>query len=144
MTSAKDIALAARAQALRDEKSRAFKEAAARAAEEARKAEQHRLTAEAAIEKLSEWFPDVEWTWFMGGDYDYDTLLHDAAEEWPWSFMLKATRRLIDLNEPEAGYHVEIAVGDYARDTFMSGYSYFSGSPVKSAADVGRYLEQKA
>lgn len=102
----------------------------------------------AALPILNEWFPGVEWKWTTGEDYGgYDTLVYDALEsQWPPSFKLKVDCRLIDMNEgPSAGYRVDIEIGDYRTDTSPGtvGYRYFSGGKVKSAADVGRYLEAR-
>jgi hypothetical protein len=118
-----------------------------RDAEQARiareKHERQKATYESALPTLSEWFPGVEWDYTIMGDYATDVVLFDAAESWPPSFLLKVTRTLIDMNAPGAGYRTKIEVGDYVTDTSMPGYSYFRGGPVKSAADVGRYLASK-
>lgn len=97
----------------------------------------HEANYEAALPILAEWFPGVEWSWYAMGDYSFDTILVDASESWPPSFMLRVERGLKDAP-------ADIEVGEYRPDTSMPGYSYFSGAAVKSAADIGRYLDQRS
>src|SRR4051812_42850633 len=106
--------------------------------ERRRKHAEHVKDYAAALPVLNEWFPGVEWTWREEGDYGYDTIVTDAHEQWPPSFKLKVFRRLIDMNEPLAGYRVIIEVGDHHTDTSPGtvGYRYFSGTEVKGPADV--------
>lgn len=140
MSPAAEQALTAYELAVRAEEERKAAEEAAERAENERRNAERLKDFEAALPVLAEWFPGVEWTWAMMGDYGNDTVLWDVSEGWPPSFMLRVQRFLIDMNEPEAGYRVKITVGDYVRDTSMEGYKYFQGAEVKSAADVGRYL----
>jgi hypothetical protein len=134
MTRAVDIARSAREQALAAAERKRQEWAAQEAERQAQKRQAHEAAYEAALPILAEWFPGVEWAWFDGGDYGFDTILHDASEQWPWSFML-CVEHFKD--------RVEIRVGRYVQDTSMPGYRYFSGAPIRSAADVGVWLEQQ-
>jgi multidrug efflux pump subunit AcrA (membrane-fusion protein) len=136
MSSAADIARRAHAQALDAAEAARKQREAEQVERERQKAQAHQLTFKAALPILAEWFPGVKWRWEAMGDYGFDTILVDASEDWPPSFMLRAFRPASD--------RIEIEIGDYRVDTSMPGYSYFSGSVVRSAADVGRYLEVKA
>lgn len=134
MTSAAKIAQSAHEQALAAIAERERQRAAEEAERERLARERHAKAAADAIAVLGEWFPGVTWEWDAMGDYGHDTVLWDASESWPPSFLLKAERRK---------YGIEILVGDYRPDTSMPGYKYFSGGVVRSAADVGRYLAGK-
>jgi hypothetical protein len=103
--------------------------------EDARRARhaQHLERYLAALPILGQWFPGVSWMWQAEGDYGYDTIVYDASENWPPSFKL-----LVGWN-PDRSLRIE--VGSYRSDSSMPGYSYFAGSAVRSAADIGRYLE---
>ncbi len=142
MTRAADIARTAYEQALAAAEMERLHEEALKEDERRRKHAAHVAEFEAALPILAKWFPGVEWTWHEEGGYGFDTIITDAAEDWPPSFKLRVNRHLIDMNEPDAGYRVKIEVGDYRSDS--QGYSYFSGGEIRSAADVGRYLERKA
>jgi hypothetical protein len=140
MTSAKDIALSAAAQAREAATLEAAHEEALAMERARQKDEDARKDVEAALTKLNEWFPGVEWVWQRdgdewgwqrGGDYGFDTIVWDASETWPPSFLL-----LVGRHGPHG---VTIKVGDYT--TGSDGYSYFSGGIIKGPADVGRYLE---
>lgn len=143
MPSAKYVALCAAAIAREAAELEAAHKAAIQEDERRWRESVHRKAYEAALPILAEWFPGVEWDWFQMGDYNNDTILVDRSEPWPPSFRLMVIRYLLDMNEPEAGYKVEIKVGDYRQDSSLPGYSYFEGSKVTSPADVGRYLEGK-
>jgi hypothetical protein len=131
---AKDIALSAAEQA----KAAAEAQRQAREVEELARAREKQESQEqefrTALPILNEWFPGVEWCWRPGGDYDLDVIVWDASEEWPPSFKLKIE---------SFKNRLEIQVGDYRSDSSMPGYTYFAGSIVRSAADIGRYLEKK-
>jgi hypothetical protein len=137
---ARDIALRAHEQALAASAAEQQAREARQAEDARREHERHEERFEAALPMLTAWFPGVEWTWRAMGNYNNDTVLWDASENWPPSFKLKVTWYMIDMNQPEAGRRVEIKVGDFRPDTSMPGHSYFAGSVVQSAADVGRYL----
>lgn len=141
---AKDIALSAYSRAVAAEEVRLAAIEDAKAEEKRKNEERHRGNFEAALLILNEWFPGVQWTYEIEGDWGHDMIVYDASEsQWPPSFKLKVNRYLIDMNEPDAGYKMEFEVGDYVVDTMSGGYSYFSGTKVKSPADVGRYLKRK-
>lgn len=137
---ARDLALSAAYQARKAAALEAAHEEALRMDAERTKDETARKDYEAALPILAEWFPGVEWTYARSGDYGYDTIVWDASEATP-AFLLYVHRRMLDMNEPSAGYRVHIEVGDYVPATGDAvGHSYFRGRPVKGAADVGRYL----
>jgi hypothetical protein len=144
MTQAKDIALSAHAQALAALEAERKAEEERKAKEIREREERQRATFDAALPTLKKWFPGVEWQYSIMGNYGLDVIVTDASEIWPPSFRLKVNRTLIDMNEPSAGFKVSIEVGDYRRDTSLPGHSYFVGSEVHSAADVGRYLAARA
>lgn len=132
---AADIAKSAYAQALvAAEDQRIRREAEVEAARQKKRAERQ-AEFDAALPVLNRWFPGVEWQWHQMGDYDFDTIVTDAAETWPPSFKLKV--------EKLGDKPVRIMIGDYVQDRSMPGYSYFSGGEVKSAADIGRYLARR-
>lgn len=141
MSDARSIALSAHEQA---KKAAALEAAHEEAIKEDRRRQEiarHTKAFEAALPILNEWFPGVEWIWWVDGDYSNDTIVTDASENWPPSFKLRVDRLLIDMNEPSAGCRSVIEVGDYRRDTSLPGHIYFAGSKVKGPADIGRYLQ---
>lgn len=141
--SAKDIALKAYEQALAAVEAERLAEQARKAEEARLKEARHQEVFNAALPTLNSWFPGVDWTFEIDGDFGGDTIVYDAGEnQYPPSFRLKIIRYLIDMNTPEAGYQIKFEVGDYVLD-HQSGYHYFSGGTVKSPADIGRYLERK-
>ncbi len=132
--SAREIALSAHAQAVAAEEARIQAIADDRAREEERKLAKHRENFQAALRTLGKWFPGVFWSWEVGGDYGFDTLVFERDEP---TFRLKVHTWMTK------GYqNIEIQIGDYVLDRH-SGYHYFSGVKVRSAADVGRYLMKK-
>lgn len=135
MKKASDIAIRAHDLALAAAETQRQQREAKEAERQRQKMEAHRKTYEAALPILAEWFPGVKWKWEAMGDYGFDTILWDASEIWPPSFMLHASNAGSGL--------IEIEVGDYVRDTSMPGYNYFAGKYVRSAADVGRYLIER-
>jgi hypothetical protein len=140
MTQAKDIALSAHAQALAAAEVERKAEDLRKAEEDRKRDEWYRATFDTALPTLREWFPGVEWQYSLMGNYGLDVIVTDASEVWPPSFRLRVSRTLIDMNKPNAGFKIDIEVGEYRQDTSLPGHSYFAGSKVKSAADVGRYL----
>lgn len=143
MSQAREIARSAYEQAKAAAAAEQAEKERQEAEEAARKRQVHLDAYEAALPILAEWFPGVKWEWTADGSFGHDTILWDASEaQWPPSFRLKVDRFLIDMNDPGAGYRVEIKVGDYRPDSSMPGYSYFQGGTIRSAADLGRYLER--
>lgn len=143
-TSARDIATSAYAQAKAAAEMARLHDEALNLNAEYDKLMRHETEYRESLPVLAVLFPGVEWVWTTGEDYGgYDTIMYDASESWPPSFKLRVVRRLIDMNEPSAGHRIDFEVGDYRTDTSpgTEGYRYFSGSKVKNAADVGRYLE---
>jgi hypothetical protein len=102
--------------------------------EERRNREIHQKRFEAALVPLNVWFPGVKWEYEIGGDFFCnDTIIFEQGE-YPPPFKLKA------VGPVNPGKHMEFEVGDYHQDSSMPGYTYWSGTKVKSAADLGRYL----
>jgi hypothetical protein len=132
MTKAWDIALNAHDQAIAAAEAKAEERRKEEEAEKARKLEVGRERFEKALPTLNEWFPGVEWVWELGGDFQHDVIVTDKADGYRPSFKLCVTVR-------KSG-EVEVQVGDYRADSSMQGYSYFSGTPIRSAADLGAYL----
>lgn len=142
--SAKDIALSAYEQAKAAAHMEKLHEEALQMDRERSNYLHNKAVFEASLPILNKWFPGIEWEWQMEGDYGNDVIVWDASEEeWPPSFKLKVNRFFIDMNEPDAGYKVEIQIGDYRPDNLSGGYNYFSGAVVRSAADIGLYLEKR-
>lgn len=131
MKKAVDIAARAYEQAIAAAERDRLAKDAEEAERQAAKRKAHQANFNAALPLLNEWFPGVEWEWHQMGDYGYDTIVTDVNEVWPPSFRLNVKRY---KNE------IEIRVGDYRPDTSLPGYSYFSGTRIRSAADLGRYL----
>jgi hypothetical protein len=135
MSKAADIAKNAYEQALDTAEAERLAQEAKERERQAEKNAARQADFDAALPILSEWFPGVEWEWHTEGDYLFDTIITDSSEEgWPPSFKLRVERR---------GGGVEIKVGDFVSDSFMPGYSYFSGVVIRSAADLGRYLSSR-
>lgn len=141
MSRAKEIARSAHALAKAAAEWEAREEQARKDAEAALKLERHRRDYEAALPKLAEWFPGVEWEWSIEGAYGHDTILREKGAPFDDPLKLRVERRIIDMNEVEPSYRSIIEIGDYRPDSSMPGYSYFAGTEVKSPADIGRYLE---
>jgi hypothetical protein len=140
---AREIALKAHEQELEAVEAERQLEAERQQEEDRKKRERLKDAFEAALPKLNEWFPGVEWTWVLYGNFENDCIVWDSSETWSPSFKLRVQRFITDMNAPESGYRIVIEVGDYVQDTSMTGYSYFSGVKVNSAADIGRYLVAK-
>jgi hypothetical protein len=119
----------ARKQAEREEEERRNREK-----EERRNREIHQKRFEAALVPLNVWFPGVKWEYEIGGDFFCNDTIIFEQDEYPPPFKLKA------LGPVNPGKHMEFEVGDYLQDSSMPGYTYWSGTKVKSAADLGRYL----
>jgi hypothetical protein len=134
MKRAREIALPAYEQAVLAAERKAAAQEAERQAAIAEKKAQRQAEFDAALPYLNEWFPGVVWLWEQDGDYGFDTIVYDASEGYPPSFKLR-------VHNPPKG--VVIEVGGYVQDTSMPGYKYFSGTPIKSAADLGAYLKSK-
>lgn len=136
--SASDIARGAYEQAIEAEKARVAAEEARKAEEERKVRERHQATFEMALPILAQWFPGIEWDFDIDGDYRGDVIIFEDGKGRPPEFKLRAQRRILDMNHPSV-FSIELEIGEYRPDR-MSGYTYFAGTKVNSAADIGRHL----
>lgn len=144
MTKATDIALKAHEIALAAaEIERAHEEALTMDGERTKRL-QHDDDAHAGRALLAPMFPGVEWDAYQTGDYGYDTILMEKGAPWSDPLKILVKRHLIDMDDPQEPrvYRTRIYTTCLVQDTSMPGYSYWTeGREIKSAADVGAFLE---
>jgi hypothetical protein len=131
--SASEIAKTAYAQAVALAEAEDARKKAKREEERRRNREIHQKRFEAALVPLNVWFPGVKWTFEIGGGWPGDTIIFEEGA-YPPPFKLKV------IGPVDPGKHMEFEVGEYRVDHMSGDYSYFSGTKIKSAADLGRYL----